>query len=66
MAPGPTTDGNATILADCLDSYFLRQNAIPFSRPPVNTSTALLDELPDVSVTVRGRALAEVGDDGDQ
>ena len=47
-------------LADCLDSFFLRQNAIPVSRPPVSASTALLDELPEVAVTVRGRGLAEL------
>jgi len=47
-------------LADCLDSFFLRQNDIPVSRPPVSASTALLDELPAVAVTVRGRGLAEL------
>jgi uncharacterized Zn finger protein len=47
-------------LADCLDSFFMRQNDIPVSRPPVSASTALLDELPEVAVTVRGRGLVEV------
>jgi uncharacterized Zn finger protein len=47
-------------LADCLDSFFVRQNDIPVSRPPVSASTALLDELPEVTVTVRGRGLVEV------
>jgi uncharacterized Zn finger protein len=47
-------------LADCLDSFFLRQNDIPVSRPPVITSTALLDELPEVAVTVRGQGLVEL------
>ncbi|MCX2929031.1 SWIM zinc finger family protein [Mycobacterium sp. CVI_P3] len=47
-------------LADCLDSFFVRQNAIPVSRPPVSASTALLDELPEVAVNVRGRGLAEL------
>jgi uncharacterized Zn finger protein len=47
-------------LADCLDSFFVRQNDIPVSRPPVSASTALLDELPEVAVTVRGRELAEL------
>ena len=47
-------------LADCLDSFFVRQNDIPVSRPPVSASTALLDELPEVAVTVRGWGLAEL------
>jgi hypothetical protein len=38
----------------------VRQNDIPVSRPPVSASTALLDELPEVTVTVRGRGLVEV------
>ncbi|WP_308124082.1 SWIM zinc finger family protein [Mycolicibacterium xanthum] len=47
-------------LADCLDSFFVRQHDIPVSRPPVSASTALLDELPEVAVTVRGRGLVEL------
>jgi uncharacterized Zn finger protein len=47
-------------LADCLDSFFVRQNDIPVARPPVSVSTALLDELPQVAVTVRARGLAEL------
>nr|WP_231965775.1 SWIM zinc finger family protein [Mycobacterium sp. E802] len=47
-------------LADCLDSFFMRQNTIPVSAPPVASSAALLDQLPDIAVAVRGRALVEV------
>nr|WP_233152664.1 SWIM zinc finger family protein [Mycobacterium sp. NS-7484] len=47
-------------LADCLDSFFVRQNTIPVSAPPVASSAALLDQLPDIAVAVRGRALVEV------
>lgn len=47
-------------LADCLDSFFVRQNVLPVFSPPVASSTALLDQLPEVAVTVRRRELAEV------
>jgi hypothetical protein len=47
-------------LADCLDSFLVRQNDIPVSRPSVSASTALTDELPEVAVTVRGRGLVEL------
>jgi uncharacterized Zn finger protein len=47
-------------LSDCLDSFFVRQAHIPASIPPVASSTALLDQLPEVPVAVRGRGLAEI------
>lgn len=47
-------------LADCLDSFFVRQADIPVSSPPSAPSTALLDELPEIAVTVRRRGLAEL------
>ena len=47
-------------LADCLDSFFVRQADIPVSNPPVATSTALLDQMPEITVSVRGRGLAEL------
>jgi uncharacterized Zn finger protein len=47
-------------LTDCLDSYFVRQADIPASNPRVTSSTALLDQLPDVTVGVRGRPLVEI------
>jgi uncharacterized Zn finger protein len=47
-------------LADCLDSFFVRQNDIPVLRPPMSNSTVLLNELTEVAVTVRGRGLVEL------
>jgi uncharacterized Zn finger protein len=47
-------------LADCLDSYFVPQAATRAPSPPVTSSTVLLDQLPDVTVTVRGRPLTEL------
>jgi uncharacterized Zn finger protein len=47
-------------LTDCLDSYFIRQADISSPRPRVTLSTALLDQLPDVTVGVRGRPLVEI------
>ena len=47
-------------LADCLDSYFIRQADVPPASPRVMLSTALLDQLPDVTVGVRGRPLVEI------
>ena len=47
-------------LTDCLDSYFIREADIPSPSPRVTSSTALLDQLPDVTVAVRGRPLVEI------
>ncbi|MDZ7887690.1 MAG: SWIM zinc finger family protein [Mycobacterium sp.] len=47
-------------LADCLDSFFVRQNSVPAASPPVTSSTALLDQLPEIPVALRGRALVEL------
>jgi uncharacterized Zn finger protein len=47
-------------LAECLDSFFVRQAELPVSSPPVTSSTALLDQLSEIGVTVRGRALIDV------
>ena len=47
-------------LADCLDSYFVRQAEVSSSSPRVTSPTALLDQLPDVVVGVRGRSLVEI------
>ncbi len=47
-------------LTDCLDSYFIRQVDVPSPGPRVTLSTALLDQLPDVTVGVRGRPLVEI------
>ncbi|HEY6421735.1 MAG TPA: SWIM zinc finger family protein [Pseudonocardiaceae bacterium] len=47
-------------LTDCLASYFTPQAAIRAPSPPVTSSTALLDQLPDITVTVRDRPLTEL------
>jgi uncharacterized Zn finger protein len=47
-------------LADCLDCYFAPQAVTRAPSPPVTSSTALLDQLPEVTVTVRDRPLAEL------
>jgi uncharacterized Zn finger protein len=47
-------------LADCLGSYFGRQADVAPPSPRVTSSTALLDQLPDVIVGVRGRPLVEI------
>lgn len=47
-------------LTDCLDSYFVRQAEVPSPSPRLMSSTALLDQLPDLSVGVRGRSLTEI------
>jgi uncharacterized Zn finger protein len=47
-------------LADCLDSFFVRQADIPVFGPPVTSSTALLDQLPEIPVAVRGRGLVDL------
>ncbi len=47
-------------LTDCLDSFFVRQDVACMPSPPMTSSTALLDQLPDIGVAVRGRSLAEL------
>jgi uncharacterized Zn finger protein len=47
-------------LADCLDSYFVSQVEFRAPRPPLTPSTALLDQLPDITITVRGLPLTEL------
>lgn len=54
------TEASGPELSDLLDSFFVRQNGIPSSRPPASASTALLDGLPEIPVTVRGRWLVEL------
>jgi uncharacterized Zn finger protein len=61
---GPPAADNAdragTPLADCLDSYFTMTGEIPLTRPPATASGSLLDQMPPVSVTVRGQTLTEL------
>jgi uncharacterized Zn finger protein len=47
-------------LADCLDCYFAPQAQTSAPSPPTTSSTALLDQLPDVTVAVRARPLIEL------
>ncbi|HEY5858417.1 MAG TPA: SWIM zinc finger family protein [Aldersonia sp.] len=44
-------------LADCLDTFFARRGDLRLPTPPVTSRTALLDQVPDVGVVVRGAAL---------
>lgn len=59
----PAADGaelQGRPLAECLDSYFVRQADTSTPSPPVTSSTTLLDQLPDVTIAVRDRPLAEL------
>jgi uncharacterized Zn finger protein len=47
-------------LADCLESYFTAPGEITLTSPPATASGSLLDQLPLVNVTVRGRTLTEL------
>lgn len=47
-------------LADCLDSYFAPQAELHTPSPPLTSSTALLDQLPDIPITVHDRPLIEL------
>jgi hypothetical protein len=38
----------------------VRQADVRVSSPPVTSSTALLDQLPEIPVAVRGRGLVEI------
>ena len=42
------------------DSYVVRQADMPSPSPPVTSPTALLDQLPDVTIMVRDRPLTEL------
>lgn len=47
-------------LADCLDDFFAQPVDIRTPIPPATFSTALLEQLPEVAVTVRGHRLADL------
>jgi uncharacterized Zn finger protein len=47
-------------LADCLDTYFAAQADIRASSAPATSSAALLDQLPDLTIAVRGQPLTEL------
>ena len=47
-------------LADRLDTYFVRQHDTRPAEPAMTPVTALLDQLPEVDVAVRGRGVVEL------
>jgi uncharacterized Zn finger protein len=47
-------------LADRIDDFFAQPADVHTPPPPSTSSTALLDQLPDVAVTVRGQRLSEL------
>ena len=47
-------------LADCLDSYFALPVPLPTTSPAATSSAALLDQLPEVTIAVRGHPLTEL------
>jgi uncharacterized Zn finger protein len=48
-------DRSSRPLADCLEQFFAMQADIPPPPPPATSTLALLDQLPDVTVVVRGQ-----------
>ncbi|MGH8920915.1 MAG: SWIM zinc finger family protein [Actinomycetes bacterium] len=59
----PAADRDETAgrpLTDCLDSFFAPQAETRAPSPPVTSPTALLDQLPDITVIVRDRPLTEL------
>jgi uncharacterized Zn finger protein len=47
-------------LADCLGSYFAAPAPLPVTSPAATSSAALLGQLPEVAIAVRGRPLTEL------
>jgi uncharacterized Zn finger protein len=47
-------------LDDCLDSYFALPVPLPTTSPAATSSAVLLDQLPEVTIAVRGRPLTEL------
>ncbi|MPY81065.1 MAG: hypothetical protein GEV04_22070 [Actinophytocola sp.] len=47
-------------LEDCLDSYFTMQGELPRPSPHLTASASLLDQLPPVEATLRGRSLPDL------
>ncbi len=59
----PTADGGenrGVPLEDCLPGYFALQGDPPRLSPQVTSSTSLLDQLPPVDASLRGRPLADL------
>jgi uncharacterized Zn finger protein len=58
---GPGFAGAAGVpLADCLDSFFAAPAPLPVTSQGVTSSAALLEQLPGVSIAVRGHPLTEL------
>ncbi len=54
-------DAQASVpLEACLDHFYSLQGRLPRTRVPATTSTSLLDQLPPVAVTLRGRSLPDL------
>jgi len=51
---------SGTPLAECLDSYFALAGALVPAPPPATGSGAVLSQLPEIGLTVRGQPLAEL------
>lgn len=47
-------------LADCLGSFFALPAPLPVTSPPAASSVSILDQLPELRLAVRGRALPEL------
>jgi uncharacterized Zn finger protein len=47
-------------LADCLGSFFTLPAPLPATSPPAASSAAILDQLPELRLAVRGRPLPEL------
>ena len=54
------TEPAAVPLADCLGSYFAAPAPLPVTSPAATSSAALLAQLPEVTIGVRGRPLTEL------
>ena len=58
--PADSTEHPGVPPADCLHSYFALQGDLPRLSPQVTSSTSLLDQLPPVDATLRGRPLPDL------
>jgi uncharacterized Zn finger protein len=54
------TENRGVPLADCLHSYFALQGDLPKLSSQVTSSTFLLDQLPPLDITLRGRPLPDL------
>lgn len=59
-AAADDTGGSWRPLGDCLDSFFDAQAQVFAPNPAPGSSYALLDQLPDTAVAVRGRTLVDL------